>query len=57
MKAKSKTPKSHTNEALALYGQLPEKTKKMLDLKEQSEKATGHTSARIQKKIRKRAKS
>jgi hypothetical protein len=57
MKAKSKTPNSLPNEALATFEQLPEKTKTMLDLKEKSEKATGPTSDRIQKKIRKSAKT
>jgi hypothetical protein len=54
MKAKPKKPVANPNEGLAAYEQLPEKTKNLLHLKEQSARATGKTSTRIQKKIRKR---
>jgi hypothetical protein len=56
MKAKPKKPAANPKEHLAAFDQLPEKTKHLMHLKEQSARATGNTSIQIQKKIRKRAK-
>ena len=56
MNAKPKTNKPHPGEALASFEKLPEKTRRLLQLKEQSARATGQASVRIQKKIRKHSK-
>jgi hypothetical protein len=56
MKAKPKKGVATPNEGFAAFEQLPEKTKNLLHLKEQSARATGKTSTRIQKKIGKRTK-
>jgi hypothetical protein len=56
MKAKPKKHAANPKEGLAAFEQLPEKTRQLMHLKEQSARATGETSVRIQKKIRKRAK-
>jgi hypothetical protein len=55
-KGKPKASEPHPGEAMAAFEQLPEETRKLLDLKQQSARATGPTSVRIQKKIRKRSK-
>jgi hypothetical protein len=57
MKRKPKPRTTDPRPALAQFEQLPEKTKKLLALKQQSEKATGETGMRIQKKLRKHSRS
>jgi hypothetical protein len=57
MKRKPEPRPTDPRPALAQFEQLPEKTKELLALKQQSEKATGKTGLRIQKKLRKRSRS
>ena len=57
MKRKPKPRPTDPRQALAQFEKLPEKTKELLALKQQSEKATGETGLRIQKKLRKRSRS
>jgi hypothetical protein len=53
MKPKNKNTTPDHGQALAEFDQLPDKTKRLLELKQQAEKATGEASVEIQKKIRK----
>lgn len=51
MKSKSQTPPSDPSQAMLEYEEVPEETKRLLELKQASEKATGKTAEDIQKKL------
>ncbi len=56
MKPKSKNTTPDPGQALAEFDKLPDKTKRLLKLKQQAEKATGAEAGEIQKKIRKHSR-
>ena len=57
MKPKSKSAPSDPNQAMAEFDKLPEKTKRLLELKQQVEKTTGAAAVEIQKEIRKQSRT
>jgi len=57
MKPKSKNEPAQNDQAITEFDKLPEETKRLLDLKQQAEKATGEAAVEIQKKIRKHSRS
>jgi hypothetical protein len=57
MKPKPKTGPSATNQAMEEFDKLPEKTKRLMELKQEAEKTTGKAGAEVRKKIHKQSRS
>jgi hypothetical protein len=57
MKTKSKTPTTDHSQAMAEFDKLPEKTKRLLELKQQAGRATGKSADETQKEIRKHSRA